>query len=137
MFDLKAKGGVWLILAAVVAVVFGLLTIQSGGTVLFGEGAARDAAGSYVPFVVWFNFLAGFVYVAAGAGLWMQRRWAAVLAVALAAGTALAFAAFGVHVAGGGAYEMRTVWALSLRLAVWGAIALFAWRALWTPLPQV
>lgn len=118
---------------AAIAVIFGVITIKAGGSVLFGDIEAARAAGNFVPFVVWFNFLAGFVYVAAGVGLWLRRRWAAVLAVALAAGTALAFAAFGVHIAGGGAFEMRTVWALTLRLAVWGAIALFAWRALWTP----
>ncbi len=33
--------------------------------------AARVAAGNFVPFVVWFNFLAGFVYVAAGVELWL------------------------------------------------------------------
>ena len=53
--------------AALVAVLFGAATVASGGNVIFGSGAA--AAGSYVPFVVWFNFLAGFVYVAAGIGL--------------------------------------------------------------------
>lgn len=120
----------WLKAVATLAIVFGLLTIKSAGQVLFGDAAARTAAGNYVSFVVWFNFLAGFVYVATGIGLWLRRRWAAVLAVALAAGTALAFTAFGVHVAGGGAYEMRTVWALILRLGVWSAIALFAWHML-------
>lgn len=113
------------------AIAFGALTIKAGGEVVFGVADARLAAGDFVPFVVWFNFLAGFVYVAAGVGLWVQRRWAVVLAAALAAGTALTFAAFGTHIANGGAYEMRTVWALTLRLAVWSAIALFAWRALW------
>ena len=123
----------WLRAVAILAIVFGALTIKSGGEVVFGDAAASAAAGNFVPFVVWFNFLAGFVYVAAGAGLWLQRRWAAVLAVALAASTALVFAAFGVHAASGGAYEMRTVWALTLPLAVWSAIAFFGWRALWTP----
>ena len=114
------------------AIAFGMLTIKSGGQVVFGNVAARTAAGDFVPFVVWFNFLAGFVYIAAGVGLWLRRRRAVVLAAALAAGTALTFAAFGVHIANGGAYEMRTVWALTLRLVVWSAITLFAWRALWT-----
>jgi len=57
----------WLRLAAVVAVAFGLLTIKEGGTILFGDEAARAAAGNYVPFVLWFNFMAGFAYVIAGA----------------------------------------------------------------------
>lgn len=107
--------------AAVVAVLFGAATVASGGNVLFGGGAA--AAGNYVPFVLWFNFIAGFFYVAAGIGLWRRRRWAVWLAAALAALTALAFAAFGWHVAAGGAFEMRTVAAMTLRTLVRTAIA--------------
>lgn len=120
--------GIWSI--SLVAVGFGLLTIKEGGSVLLVDGAARRAAGHYVPFVVWFNFFAGFTYVIAGAGLWMQRRWAAWLAVAIAAATTLAFAAFGVHVYWGGAYELRTVAAMSLRTLVWAAIAAVAWHRL-------
>lgn len=115
---------------SIVAIGFGLLTIKAGGTTLSGDTAAVAAAGNYVAFVLWFNFVAGFVYVAAGLGLWWRRRWAAWLAVAIAAATALVFAALGAHVAAGGAYEQRTVVAMVLRLAVWGAIATYAWRQL-------
>jgi hypothetical protein len=52
------------------------------------------------------------------------------LTIAIAAATALAFAALGVHVASGGAYEQRTVIAMTLRLLVWVAIAAIAWRRL-------
>ncbi len=106
---------------AAVAVLFGALTVWSGGTVLFGNGA--QAAGNYVPFVVWFNFLAGFAYVAAGVGIWRRRPWAAALAAALAGLTALVFVAFGSWVATGGAYEMRTVLAMTIRTVLWTAIA--------------
>jgi len=92
-------------LAAVVAVLFGIATIASGGNVLFGSGA--EGAGNYVPFIVWFNFLAG-------------------LALALAVANAGAFAALGLHIGGGGAYEARTVIAMTLRLGVWLAIAALA-----------
>ena len=69
--------GIWLISA--VAVVFGLLTIKSGGSVLFIDGVDRQAAGNYVPFVLWFNFLAGFFYIVAGVGLWLQKLWFCIL----------------------------------------------------------
>ena len=112
-----------------VAFGFGLLTIKEGGTILFGDEAARTAAGNYVPFVLWFNFLAGFAYVIASAGLWMKRRWAAWLAIAIAAATALVFAAFGAHIYDGGVFEMRTVLAMSMRTLVWTVIAAIAWRS--------
>jgi len=116
--------------AAAIAVLFGLLTIFSGGRALFGGAEARAAAGAYVPFVLWFNFLAGFAYVAAGAGLWWGRRWAALLALAIAGATLLVFAAFGIHIWRGGAYEARTVGAMTLRSLVWIAIAVLAARRL-------
>lgn len=115
---------------ALVAVGFGLLTIKEGGMTLSGDKAAVAAAGNYVPFVLWFNFIAGFAYVIAGVGLWLRRRWSAWLSVGIAATTAIAFAAFGMLVAYGAAYEERTVVAMALRLLVWTAIAAFAWRQL-------
>lgn len=114
--------------AAVVAVVFGVATIRAGGSVLFGSGA--QTAGNVVGFVLWFNFLAGFAYVAAGVGLWLRRRWSAQLALAIAAATVLVFAAFGIHVADGGAFEVRTVWAMTLRSVVWISIAMLALPAI-------
>lgn len=97
---------------------------------LFGSEEARAAAGNYVPFVLWFNFIAGFAYVLAGAGLWMQQRWAVWLAVAISAATALTFMAFGVHIYSGGVYEQRTVIAMSLRTLIWMVIAALSIRAL-------
>jgi hypothetical protein len=109
---------------AVFAVVFGLMTIKGGGTVLFGGDAERAAAGQVVPFVLWFNFLAGFAYVAAGLGLWRMRPWAGRLALAVALASLAVGSALALHIATGGAYEMRTVAAMTLRCTVWGLIAL-------------
>lgn len=113
---------------AAVAVVFGALTVFSGGQGLFGPADTRAALGHTVGFVLWFNFLAGFAYVAAGLGLWRGEHWGLLLATALALGTALVAAAFGLHVLGGGAYEMRTVGALALRLGFWVVVAALGWR---------
>ncbi len=113
-----------LTVAAGVAVVFGLLTIMSGGRALFGG----VDMGAVAPFVLWFNFVAGFAYVAAGWGLWRRAPWSAPLALAIALATALVFLAFLVHVWQGAPYEGRTMGAMALRLAVWGAIAAIAVR---------
>lgn len=112
---------------AAVALIFGLMTIVSGGKVLFGDDAARQAAGNYLPFIVWFNFLAGFAYVAAAAGLALGWAWAARLALLIAAATALAFLAFGLLAVTGTPYETRTVGAMTLRTTLWACIAWFAW----------
>ena len=120
----------WLVKSlAVVAVLFGLLTVLSGGRTLFGGEAARLAAGAIVPFVLWFNFVAGFAYMVCGLGLRGRRRWSVPLAVFIAVATGLVFATFGVHAWNGAAYEARTVGAMALRTLLWTGSAGAAYRA--------
>lgn len=118
---------------ALIGLAFGAMTVFSGGRVLFGGEAVRQQAGDIVPFVLWFNFLAGFAYVAAAVGLFLARPWAARLALAIAAATALVFLAFGIHVLGGASFEPRTVGAMTLRTGVWAAIGWLSWRTLGRP----
>jgi hypothetical protein len=118
--------GIWII--TVIAVVFGLLTIKSGGSVLYVDGTFREEAGNYVPFVVWFNFLAGFAYLIAGGGLWMQKHWAVWISIFIVVATLVVFAILGIHILNGGMYEVRTLAAMSLRTVVWALIAMFAYR---------
>ena len=117
----------WIIIAVIIAVLFGVLTLYSGGSVLFIDGPARVAAGAYVPFVLWFNFFAGFAYILAGVGLFLWRKWAINLSLFIAVATLLVFSAFGFHIMMGSNYEPRTIGAMILRSSVWSAIAYFAW----------
>lgn len=118
------KASRWTKPIAVLAVVFGGMTILSGGSVLFGADETRELAGNYVAFVVWFNFLAGFFYVAAGIGIWLNRPWATGLAWGIAGATALAALIFAILVTRGAQFEMRTVGALALRFSLWTAIVM-------------
>ena len=120
----------WAAVLALVAIAFGIVTIFVGGKTLFGGAEVRAAAGNIVPFVLWFNFVAGFAYVIAGVGLFLWKRWAAQLSAAIAAATVGVFIAFGIHVLVGGAFESRTVGAMIIRSAIWIAIAASACRAL-------
>ena len=117
-----------LMAAAMVGLAFGVVTLLSGGTALFGPPSSKVVFGTVVPFVLWFNFLAGFAYIVAGLGLLRGQRWAAWLAAAIAAATLIVFAALAVHIAAGGAYEARTLNAMTLRSVVWIAIAVIACR---------
>lgn len=89
---------------------------------MFSE-AARQAAGNYVPFVVWFNFLAGFAYVAAGFGIGKSAPWAGPLSIAIAGATLMVFIALGVTILMGGSYELRTVIAMTFRFGFWAVVA--------------
>jgi len=127
MTSISSQGtGLWV--AAGIAVVFGALTIFSGGQALFGGAAAQGAVGNAVPFVLWFNFLSGFAYVLAGVGIVLRKPWAGPLAMALALTILAVFGLFGLHVLRGGAYEARTVGAMVLRAAVWIGIAIYLLR---------
>lgn len=119
------KQGKVLRIAGGIAITFGLLTVAAGGATLLGG----LEMGAVVFFVLWFNTLAGLAYVLAGLGLWQGRRWAFALSLAIFAATLLVFAGFGMHAARGGAFEMRTVFAMALRSLVWGGIAFVARQA--------
>lgn len=123
------KHSPWIRTSAIVALLFGVLTIVSGGRTLFNS-EAQQLAGNYVPFVLWFNFLAGFAYVIAGLGLWRQQRWSIGFSFVIAAATLLTFIAFGIQIWSGGSYEMRTVGAMAFRTVVWLMIAGVAYRKL-------
>ncbi|KAB2879446.1 hypothetical protein F9K33_09290 [bacterium] len=108
---------------AAFALFFGIATIKEGGAVLFFNGEARLAAGQYVPFVLWFNFCAGFLYILSGIGLWFIRSWGVKLAFFIFISTGVIFIAFGIHVWSGGLFENRTVMAMTIRTVVWALIS--------------
>ena len=78
----------------------------------------------------WFNFIAGFAYVAAGVGLFLWRRWAANLSAAIAITTVTVFAALAAHILLGGLFELRTIGAMTVRSLIWVVIAVLACRAM-------
>ncbi|WP_415233531.1 hypothetical protein [Pseudorhodobacter sp.] len=119
--------------AAIVALVFGALTVFSGGRALFGGPEAQAAVGNAVGFVLWFNFLAGFAYVLAGVGLFLQHRPAIWISLGILISTALVGIVFGFHLLQGGAFEWRTVGAMILRTAVWAVISVVAFRHIAKP----
>lgn len=112
----------WMMPLMIAAIVFGFATVISGGKSLFTE-VGSVAAGNYVPFVLWFNFVAGFAYIFAGVGMAQDRAWSMKLAVSIAAATCLVFVFFGIHIAMGGAYENRTAIAMVLRSGFWLIVA--------------
>jgi hypothetical protein len=118
----------WLTALAIFVILFGLLTIMSGGSALF-NAKAQALAGDVIEFVLWFNFLAGFAYVIAGAGLLAAQRWALWLSIAIAGATLIVFAAFALQVWSGRSYEMRTVGAMGFRTLVWIITSIVAYRS--------
>ncbi len=112
---------------ALVATIFGALTLKSAYLVLFTTGEFHQNAGNFVPFVVMFNGIAGLFYLIAGFGIFKQRKWGVRLSILIAVSTISVYGLFGLHVNNGGLYEMQTVVAMAIRSGVWSVIAIVAW----------
>ncbi len=116
-----------ILICSLVGIVFGLATIKSGGSVIFIDGSFRKSVGNYISFIVWFNFLFGFVYLAASAGLWYQKRWAVWVSLLIASATLIAFGVLIIYIVSGGLYELRTIYAMIFRFTVWLLISIVAY----------
>lgn len=111
---------------AIIAVAFGALTLFSGGRNLFDEAVIAEA-GNTIAFVLWFNFLAGFAYIAAGYFLWTWKLCGVRLSAVIAGATILVFLGMGIYVIQfDGLYNVKTVGAMALRSAVWMLIAVLS-----------
>lgn len=117
-----------IMIMSIIAIIFGVATIKEGGAVLFTD-EGRVAAGNYVPFVLWFNFIVGFAYVIAGIALFRLKSCVRRLAAVIAVLTTLVFILFGIHIFNGGAYEVRTVIAMTIRSSLWISFAVAAHRS--------
>lgn len=114
---------------AAVALIFGAATIKAGGDVLFFNEQARSAAGNYVPFVLWANFIGGFLYITAGLLILLNSIQALRLSVLIATLTVVVLIALGIHIAVGKAYETRTLAAMGFRSVIWLIISLVLHKA--------
>ena len=75
-------------------------------------------------------YRAGFAYVVAGCGVFLWKRWAAQLSAAIAIGTVAVFVALGIYIFLGGAFEARTIGAMTVRSLIRTAIAVAVCRGL-------
>ena len=125
------KKVVWLRTATVIALLAGVMSVIGGGAVLSGGDELQLSAGPYPTFVEWFNFIGGFIYLIAGAGVWTRQRWAALLSCLIAATTLLVSLAVGLHVAAGASQDMHLLVNVGLRSAWWLLIAGMAWQWIW------
>ncbi len=127
----KQSKPAWVNFIALIALIFGGMTLFSGGSVLFADGQARADAGNYVPFILWFNFIAGFFYIAASVGIFTWQKWGLTLSRLIFIATVIASIGLAGYITTGGRFEMRTVMAMALRSVVWLAIVVAvgtAWK---------
>ncbi|MEO9021215.1 MAG: hypothetical protein ABI237_14450 [Ginsengibacter sp.] len=62
-------------IATLAALVFGILTIFAGGSVIMDLFGMRAREGNYVSYVVWASFLSGIIYIFAAYGFFKNKIW--------------------------------------------------------------
>ena len=119
MIQYNNKQSVFLRILGVVAILFGIMTLKSGGATLFIDSATREVSGNFIPFVVWSNFLMGFAYIIAGIGIWLNQNWTKVLTIGIVTITLLTFFVFGIYILMDGVFEIKTVKVMTFRSLFW------------------
>jgi hypothetical protein len=113
--------------AAIPAFIIGLLSIKEGGSVLLG---LATKAYPVLPWLLWYNVGMGFVSVAVGAGLWMQRRWGRSLAGVILLCHGMVFLSLMALYLSGRTVAAISIMAMLFRTAIWVVINLvLRWKS--------
>ncbi len=121
MFLFKEKGSY---LLSFFIVLFGVVTIFSGGRNLFTE-IGIQTRGEIVPLVLWYNFIAGFFYVLTGLLIFKKKILSKKLAGLIALTSLLIFTYLIFYIQSGGLYQTKTLFAMGFRTLIWVAIAIY------------
>ena len=106
-------------LAALLALVIGLLTVVEGGIVLLG---LETKPYPVLPWLLRYNVAMGFVSLAAGHGLWREQGWAETLSqMVLACHGLVVLSLLGVHLLGM-TVAVQSIGAMLFRTAIWTGI---------------
>jgi hypothetical protein len=112
--------------AAVLAVMLGLLSVTEGGRVLLGLFVPGYPV---LPWLVWYNVGMGALSVAAGAGIWLQRERARSLAVNILTLHAIVFVGLFALKQMGQTVAMQSIFAMMFRTFSWSVIySLVSWK---------
>jgi hypothetical membrane protein len=129
----KTKRPIKILILAVIAAIYGIMTIRSSVMVLFINGQFRENAGNYLPLIVWFFFFSGIASVISAIGFYLQKPWSLWLASSIIIASIILFAILGVFIINGASYEMRTVIAMPIRTAIWTILTFFAYKQISKP----
>jgi uncharacterized membrane protein (DUF2068 family) len=106
-------------LAALLALVIGLVTVVEGGIVLLG---IETKPYPVLPWLLRYNVAMGFVSLVAGLGLWRMQGWAERLSRVVLACHGLVFLTLAGRYLLGRTVAMNSVMAMLFRTAIWTGI---------------
>lgn len=112
--------------ATLFSAIFGMLTLFAGGSVIMDLFGMREKEGNYVLFVVWANFLCGFIYLIASWGFLKRKNWTSVILTIALGILAVTFIGLIIWISKQHPYETKTLIAMSSRLLLTLALWLIA-----------
>lgn len=98
--------------------IFGAVTVFVSSAVLFDFFRIRAREGNFVPYIVWTNWLCGFLYLVTAYGIYRQKKWTLYGLVTALVLLVTATAVLIIHIKNGGLYEMKTLGAIAFRTAL-------------------
>lgn len=105
-------------LILVFLVLFGLLTLFMSSSVLFDWFGIRAKEGNFVPFIVWANWLCGFLYLTAAYAILKSKTSSKIPLISALVILIIAYIGLFIHIDQGGLYENKTMGAMAFRIAV-------------------
>lgn len=114
----------------IVLIAFALLTLFLSSSVIFDWFGIRAKEGDYVPFIVWTNLTAGFLYLIAAFGFFNFQKWTFWVLSLTAAFLFIALMGLLLHIDRGGDFELKTVGAMGFRIVLTIVFAVLAYYKL-------
>ena len=121
------------IILGLVFIAFGALTLFLSASVLLDLFGIRERESPYVPAVVVANLIASLLYLSAGAGLLLKRRWPVLLLASAVVVLLVGVLLLAMHITVGGAYRTATIGALTFRTLLTAAFYVIARWSLRSP----
>ena len=97
---------------------FGLLTLFLSASVIFDLFGISAKEGNYVLFIVWANFISGFIYLVASYGFIKNKKWTTTILGISALILINAFIGFIIYIYADGVHETKTIGAMIFRITV-------------------
>ena len=115
---------------AIVLIAFALVTVFMSSSVIFDWFGIREKEGDYVPFIVWTNFIAGFIYLISAYGFLKAKKWTFWVLIGTAIFLVTALIILGLYIDAGGIFELKTVGAMGFRIILTFVFSLIAYYKL-------
>jgi hypothetical protein len=114
-------------ITAVIVTIFALLTLFMSTSVIFDLFHIREKEGNYVMFVVFTNFIVGFMYLFSAFGIFKEKTWTTKVLLLATIILIIGFIGLLIHANSGGIYETKTIGAMIFRVSITFIFTIISW----------